>query len=249
MPNHHNKANDMPSNEGINKRLLQDSNKIKDTVKYKSTGVKDQPHRSVTNPTNNDSILTGSSFTKDFTDIMESLNEVWRIYQEMDMEVAPIPPDMIETDIEVGVTDTPDNMSMAPSSVNNDELIDKLNKIFTPILIMQDAEDDMSSEIKESLNTIGVLTERSTIHFDNKSRMDQLVSICAILLQQAKNTPEYQMYVKGHKLRKKAKLRMQELESQNAKDLAQKYLVNVSTSNPSEAARKAATNLLPETQI
>lgn len=248
MPDHHNRIYDAPSNEQINNRLKKDSDKVKETMKYHTKGVQDQPHHSVPNDgISKDSILTGSSFTKDFTDIMESLNDLWDVFQEMELEVINAE-DTI--DVEDDIPDAPSmgNVGVVNPPVNQEELFAKLNKIFTPILIMSDAEDEASSSIKESFNKAGLLTERNTIKFDSRARLDQLVSICAILLQQAKNTPEYQAYVKGHKLRKRAKLRMQEIEGQNARDLAQKFLVNVSSVNPSEAARRAATNLLPETQ-
>ena len=93
-----------------------------------------------------------------------------------------------------------------------------------------------------------VLTEQNIISFDNATRMAQLISKCAILLQQQKNTEQYRMYAKAAAIRNKMKLEMQKTEYDNAKALAQKYLVMVSTKNSSPIARDAANALLPETQ-
>ena len=45
------------------------------------------------------------------------------------------------------------------------------------------------------------------------------------------------------------KLEIQKDEYDEAKELAQKYLVNVATSNNSSVARNAAQSLLPQTQL
>lgn len=143
--------------------------------------------------------------------------------------------------------DNPDNgVSGSPDSEK--ELLDKLNKIFTPILVMQGYENDIASKVQESFEEADVLTERNIIQFDDATRMSQLIAACAILLQQQKNTENYRMYAKASAIRNQAKINMQKEEYDAAKSLAQKYLVMVSTSNNSPVARDAATALLPETQ-
>lgn len=142
-------------------------------------------------------------------------------------------------DVSVGASGSPDN---------EQAILDKLNKIFTPILVMQGYEKDISGQIQESFEQANVLTERNIIQFDDATRMSQLIATCAILLQQQKNTENYQAYAKATNIRNQAKINMQKEEYDAAKALAQKYLVMVSTSNNSPVARDAATSLLPETQ-
>lgn len=128
------------------------------------------------------------------------------------------------------------------------ELLDQLNQIFTPILVMQKYEGDMSDKIQESLSEASVLTEQNLIKWDDATRMAQLISTCALLIARQKNTEKYQMYQKAATIRNKMKLDIQKDEYEAAKDLAQKFLVKVSTTNNSSVARDAATDLLPETQ-
>lgn len=134
-------------------------------------------------------------------------------------------------------------------SIGDDSaILDKLNKLFTPILVMQSYEGDTKDKILEAMDNASVLTEQNIIKFDNATRMAQLISTCAILLQQQKNTEKYRMYVKAAAIRNKMKIEMQKEEYEAAKALAQKYLVMVSTKNNSPIARNAANELLPETQ-
>ena len=128
------------------------------------------------------------------------------------------------------------------------DLLKELNDIFTPILVMQGFENGISRQVQESYEQADVLTEKNIIQFDDTTRMAQLLSTCAILLQKKKNTEKYQMYAKAAAIRNQMKLDMQKEEYDAAKALAQKYLVMVSTTNNSSVARDAATNLLPETQ-
>lgn len=128
------------------------------------------------------------------------------------------------------------------------ELLDQLNQIFTPILVMQKYEGDMSDKIQETLSEASVLTEHNIIKFDDSTRMAQLISTCALLIARQKNSEKFQMYQKAATIRNKMKLDIQKEEYEAAKSLAQKFLVKVSTTNNSSVARDAASDLLPETQ-
>lgn len=130
----------------------------------------------------------------------------------------------------------------------DEELLDRLNQIFTPILVMQGFEDDISDKIQEALSEASVLMEKNIIQFDNASKMAQLISVCALLIEQQKKTNEWEMFVKASKIRKATKINIQKKNYESAKVLAQKFLVKVSTSNGSSIARQAANDLLPETQ-
>jgi hypothetical protein len=78
--------------------------------------------------------------------------------------------------------------------------------------------------------------------------MAQLISVCSLLIARQKNTKEYQMYKKAADIKNNMKLEIQKREYSAASDLAQKFLVKVSTTNNSSIARKSASDLLPETQ-
>jgi hypothetical protein len=98
------------------------------------------------------------------------------------------------------------------------------------------------------MESADVLTERSIIQFDDETRMAQLIAVCAKIIAKQKDTEAWQMYKKAAVLKKKAGLEIQKQEYNDAKTLAQKYLVSVSTTNPSSVVRDAATDLLPQTQ-
>ncbi len=133
------------------------------------------------------------------------------------------------------------------TSAGDDELLDALNQIFTPILVMQGFEGDVIEKIHESCSEANVLMERNIISFDNNSRMAQLLSVCALLIARQKNSPKYQMYKKAMEIAKSTKLEIQKTEYAAAQALAQKFLVKVSTTNGSTVARKSAQDLLPMT--
>lgn len=128
------------------------------------------------------------------------------------------------------------------------ELLDSLNQIFTPILVMQGFESDVGDKIQEAFSEASVLMEKNIIQFDNATKMAQLISVCALLIEQQKNTHEYQMYKKAAEIKKAMKINIQKKNYAAAQALAQKFLVKVSTTNNSSIARKAANELLPETQ-
>ena len=128
---------------------------------------------------------------------------------------------------------------------NDDELLDSLNQIFTPILVMQGFEENIAEKIQESYSEANVLMERNIISFDNEAKMAQLLSVCALLIARQKNSPKYQMYKKAMEVAKSSKLEIQKDEYDAARSLAQKFLIKVSTTNGSTVARKSANDLLP----
>ena len=94
----------------------------------------------------------------------------------------------------------------------------------------------------------GTLTEKTMISFDDPDRMAQLQSVCALLIAQKKNTENWQLYKKAAAVKNQSKLNIQKEEYEAAKNLAQRYLIKVSTTNNSAVARDAAKELLPQTQ-
>ena len=137
---------------------------------------------------------------------------------------------------------------MGLSSGTDDEaLLNQLNQIFTPILVMQGIEGDITEKVQEACSQDNILLEKNVIHFDDETRMAQLVSVCALLISRQKNSNEYQMYKKASEIRNNMKLQMQKNEYAAARSLAQKFLVKVSTTNNSSVARNAANDLLPQT--
>jgi hypothetical protein len=155
-------------------------------------------------------------------------------------------PDVMDSQME----DEPEQTDMgnAAPSGTEDDLLNSLNQIFTPILVMQGFEGDITSKIQEAFSESCVLLENNIIQFDNSTKMAQLVSVCALLIARQKNTTQYQIYKKAAETRKAMKLDIQKSEYVAAQALAQKFLVKVSTTNNSVVARQAANELLPETQ-
>lgn len=157
--------------------------------------------------------------------------------------------DPVETPLENEQIDTQvDTPGKVITSEDEQELLDHLNQIFTPILVMQGFEGDISDRIQEAFSEASVLMERNIISFDDKARMAQLISVCALLIAQKKNSPKFDMYKKAAAVRNQMKLEIQKDNYDEAKALAQKFLVKVSTTNNSSFARDAAQDLLPETQ-
>ena len=146
---------------------------------------------------------------------------------------------------EINITDD----AVEPAgTVNMDALLDELNSLFTPVLVMQDFEQKISDEANMELAEASALTERNVVQLDDAGRMAQLTSVCAMLIAKQKNTTEWQMFKKAAALKRQSKIDIQKHEHDLAKELAQKYLVMVSTTNNSSVARKAAEDLLPQTQ-
>lgn len=170
-----------------------------------------------------------------WTQMIESLNNV---LDSIDSQSNDPGNDIVPTD-----TPADDNVG------GDDELIKQLNKIFTPVLIMQGFENDAADKINEQMSESSMeFVEKSVIQFDNDTRMAQLIAACAKLIARQKNSEKYQTYAKAYNVKKKMELEIQKDEYDAAKALAQKYLVNVSTTNNSPVARDAATALLPATQ-
>lgn len=139
-------------------------------------------------------------------------------------------------------------VGMPPASGDNSDLLERLNKLFTPVLVMQGFENDMADKLQESFSEAAVLTEQNVFKFDDQTRMAQLISVCALLIAQKKQSEMYKIFEKSSALARQSKLNIQREEYDEAKALAQQFLVMVSTTNNSPVARKAATDMLPATQ-
>lgn len=164
----------------------------------------------------------------DFTTILEAMDEILTQVQSNDT--------------------TEDLSSSDVNPMDNSDLLDKLDRIFTPVLVMQKMEQSIADESNKELADSGTLTEKTMISFDDSDRMAQLQSVCALLIAQKKNTENWQLYKKAAAVKNQSKLNIQKEEYEAAKNLAQKYLIKVSTTNNSAVARDAAKELLPQTQ-
>jgi hypothetical protein len=180
-----------------------------------------------------------------FTELLENLDNIATEVKGMTGDNAPLEETPVEDDPPIGDDNTPE---VGLSQNNDEELLNQLNQIFTPILVMHGVEGDIKEQVQEACSEDNVLLERNIINFDDSTRMAQLVSVCALLIARQKNTKEYQMYKKAADIKNSMKLDIQKREYSAANDLAQKFLVKVSTTNGSSIARKTATSLLPETQ-
>lgn len=127
---------------------------------------------------------------------------------------------------------------------DNDDLIDQLNKIYTPILITQELENSVSEQIIEECSNANVLLERNIIKFDTDTRFAQLVSVCALLIARKKNSEEYKVFKESAKTKKQMKLRIQKMEHAAATDLAKKYLNKISNDSTVSSLRKSAEELI-----
>lgn len=156
--------------------------------------------------------------------------------------------DQADDVLEEPLEDNSCQSSCDDSSCNETEILNELNKIFTPVLVMQGLENNVADEYKEACSEDNVLTEKNIIKFDDETRMAQLIAVCALLIEKKKNTDLFQTYHKAATIKKSTKLEIQKKNYDEAKMLAQKYLVKVSTTNNSSVARQAANDLLPETQ-
>jgi hypothetical protein len=134
------------------------------------------------------------------------------------------------------------------AGAGDDDLLKTLNEIFTPILVTQQIEGDISDQVNEAVSKDNILLERNIIKFDDTSRMSQLISVCAQLIHRQKGTEQYKMFKEAAQVRNRMKLEMQKSEFEAARALATKYLIHVSNTNNSSVARKAATNMIPLTQ-
>lgn len=202
--------------------------------------VNDIPHdkpssgNSPTGPMNGN-LMTWTKMLESMDVLLESISEIHR-FESTDI-------------MDDNINEQPlDDAAEPAGSVDEQELLNKLNEIFTPILVMQGFEGDISDKIQEAFEEASLLMERNIISFDSSTRMAQLISVCALLIAQQKNTAKFQMYKKAAAIRNQMKIDIQKDEYDEAKALAQKFLVKVSTTNNSSFARDAANDLLPETQ-
>ena len=174
-------------------------------------------------------------------EMVEMITEIADVINDMEEN-----PDVMDSQIEDDAE--PIDTENGTPGGNEDDLLNSLNQIFTPILVMQGFEGDVTKQIQEAFSESCVLLERNIIQFDNTTKMAQLTSICALLIARQKNSTKYQMYKKAAEVRKTMKLDIQKDEYAAAQALAQKFLVKVSTTNNSSVARQSANELLPETQ-
>ncbi len=222
--------------EKMNKHLQNLLGKYPDSASVGTEPIHDNPHNAPTSGQHPEGPMKGHLMN--WTQMLEAMRIILESMNEM-----------VGSGVEVGMEPISDEPSTTEGSPDKEkELLDKLNKIFTPILVMQGYENDIAHKVQESCEQAEVFSERNVIQFDDTTRMAQLISTCAILLQQQKNTQNYQLYAKASAIRNQTKINMQKEEYDAAKALAQKYLVMVSTSNNSPVARDAATSLLPQTQ-
>lgn len=131
---------------------------------------------------------------------------------------------------------------------NDDDLLNTLDKIFTPVLITQGMEQEIADKTNNEMTEAAVLTEKNMIAFDDETRMAQLIATCALLIARKKDTAQWKLFAKAAAIKTKAKIAIQNEEYDAAKTLAQKYLLQVSNTSNSSVARQAATELLPQTQ-
>ena len=208
----------------VNKKMENLLDLQMDTADAPGTEFKDIPHDNPNHGTQKCSMFKGTMM--DFTTIMEALEfiEAFDIFEEDAMGAA-----------------------IEGEPVDEKEVMEELDKLFTPVLVMQNFENEISDKTTAELESAKVLTERSIIKFDDDARMSQLINVCAELIAKAKNTKAWQLFKQAASLKKKAGLDLQQDEYEAAKELAQKYLVKISTSNPSSIARQAALSLLPKT--
>lgn len=137
---------------------------------------------------------------------------------------------------------------MEQTGYNEEEALKELSALFTPTLVMQNYEKEIADKSLGEVESAGALTERTVIKFDDEARMAQLIAVAARIIAKQKDTEAWKLYKQASILKKKADLDLQKQEYDDAKALAQKYLMQVSTTNPSSVARQAADELLPQTR-
>ena len=146
------------------------------------------------------------------------------------------------------IIDSPMEDTSSNISLDDPEIMNRLDQMFTPILVSQGFEKDIADQKQSEIAEAVTFTEKNIISFDDETRMSQLISVCALLLAQKKNTQNWQMFKKSAAIKKQSKINIQKEEYDDAKTLAQKYLLKVANTNNSSVARQAANDLLPQTQ-
>lgn len=137
----------------------------------------------------------------------------------------------LEEPIEDDATETEPNVS-------EEELFNQLNKLFLPVVRMQDAEEP----VQEST----VVMEKNVFRLDDASKVAQLLSLCAMLIARAKDTEAYKTYIRASEERRNAKIDIQNAEASEARALAAKYLNTLSANDDDEGARAVGVSLLKE---
>jgi hypothetical protein len=230
-------------NEKMNKQMNSLLANNKKSSQENGPDVKPLPNiKPPTDGINKDSVM--KSPLMGFTKMLEAMDDISNSINNALADNGPQPSNDL---LDQPVNDEPSS-GMGLGNINEDELLNQLNQIFTPILVMQSIEGDISDQIQEACSEDNVLLERNILKFDDETRMAQLRSTCALLIARQKNTQQYQMYKKASEVRNQMKLNIQKEEYANAEALAQKFLVKVSTSGNNSTVRKAAQNLLPTSQ-
>lgn len=136
-----------------------------------------------------------------------------------------------------------ENLETNTSNVDPSDL-SEMNRLYTPVLVRRKIEQDIATDTKLNLAESGQFNERSTVLFDNTANYDQLVNVAARVIAKRKNSPSWEAFTKASEAKKQADLNIQEENQEEAKSLANEYLVMASKSNSSSAARDAAMDLL-----
>lgn len=147
--------------------------------------------------------------------------------------------DNIEVDEDVPSEEpVEDDATETEPNVSEEELFAQLNKIFLPVVRMQDAE--------EPVHESTVVMEKNVFRLDDASKVAQLLSLCAMLIARAKDTEAYKTYIRASEERRNAKIDIQNAEASEARALAAKYLNTLSANNDDEGARAVGVSLLKE---
>lgn len=147
--------------------------------------------------------------------------------------------DNIEVDEDVPSEEpVEDDATETEPNVSEEELFAQLNKLFLPVVRMQDAEEP----VQEST----VVMEKNVFRLDDASKVAQLLSLCAMLIARAKDTEAYKTYIRASEERRNAKIDIQNAEASEARALAAKYLNTLSANNDDEGARAVGVSLLKE---
>ena len=220
------------SDKSLNSHLSSLLSKSLDSMKSSGKDIEDIRHK-------NPNVSTGASAHRmtdnnlmTFTTIIEAMDKI----SDM-VECGELSKDLCDEKI----------CSDGDKDCDDSEILSELNDIFTPVLVMQGFEKDIANQANAELTEASVLTERNIINFDNDTRMAQLLSICALLIAKNKNSKQWQLFKKAAAIKRQTKLAIQKDEYDDAKKLANKYLIMLSTSNNSSVARNAADELLSKT--
>lgn len=147
--------------------------------------------------------------------------------------------DNIEVDEDVPSEEpVEDDATETEPNVSEEELFAQLNKLFLPVVRMQDAEEP----VQEST----VVMEKNVFRLDDASKVAQLLSLCAMLIARAKDTEAYKTYIRASEERRNAKIDIQNAEASEARALAAKYLNTLSANDDDEGARAVGVSLLKE---